>query len=189
MRMLVGSWRWFEAAPCRRDEVGLEEFMAFIGNRVSRMVARTASDDLGFFIVFPIQRYLFRQDILVYPQEFHPIVICVCLGIIRAVSPFAASFQGSRVGRVLTRRFFSSAKNRWLPTQRIENLNLRSDDCQEKDEVNQTASLVTIAHVVAKALGEVQTSGDGGEDGVDVVRQHEALKKEGFKQVGAGSGG
>ena len=189
MRMLVGSWRWFEAAPCRRDEVGLEEFMAFIGNRVSRMVARTASDDLGFFIVFPIQRYLFRQDMLVYPQEFHPIVICVCLGIIRAVSPFAASFQGSRVGRVLTRRFFSSAKNRWLPTQRIENLNLRSDDCQEKDEVNQTASLVTVAHVVAKALDEVQTSGDGGEDGVDVVRQHEALRKEGFKQVGAGSGG
>ena len=187
MRILVGSWRWFEAAPCRRGEVGLEEFMAFVGNRVSRMVARTATDGLGFYLVFPIQRYLFKKDYLDYPQEFHPIVICVCLGVIRAVSPFAASFQGSRVGRVLTRHFFSSAKNRWLPTQRIENLNLKSDDCQEKDEVNQTASLVTIAHVVAKALGEVQTSGDGG-DG-DVVRQHEALKQQGFKQVGAGSGG
>ena len=151
------------------------------------MVARTATDGLGFYLVFPIQRYLFKKDYLDYPQEFHPIVICVCLGVIRAVSPFAASFQGSRVGRVLTRHFFSSAKNRWLPTQRIENLNLKSDDCQEKDEVNQTASLVTIAHVVAKALGEVQTSGGGG-DG-DVIRQHEALKQQGFKQVGAGSGG
>ena len=187
MRMLVGGWRWFEAAPCRRGEVGLEEIMAFVGNRVSRMVARTATDDLGFYLIFPVQRYLFRQDRLDFPEDFHPIAICVCLGILRAVSPFAASFQGSRVGRVLTRHFFSSAKNRWLPTQRIGDLNLMSDDCQEKDEVNQTASLVKIAHLVAKALGDVQTSEEGG-DG-DIVHQHEALLQQGFKQAGAGSGG
>mmetsp|Transcript_39430 Transcript_39430/g.94839 ORF Transcript_39430/g.94839 Transcript_39430/m.94839 type:complete len:983 (+) Transcript_39430:38-2986(+) len=188
MRLLVGGWRWFEAAPCRRGEVGGEEFMAFVGNRVSRMVARTATDDLAYYIIFPLQRYLFRQDLLDYPQAYHPIAICVCIGILRAVSPFAASFQGSRFGRVLTRGFFSSAKNRWLPTQRIENLNLMSDDCQEKDEVNQAADLVIIARLVSKALGEVQTSGDG-DDEKQVVRQHEALLNEGFKQVGAGSGG
>ena len=164
----------------------MEEFLAFIGNRVSRMIARTLTDDLAYYIVFPIQRYLFRQDLLQYPEEFHPISVCVCIGIIRAVSPYAASFQGSRVGRVLTRRFFSSAKNRWLPTQRIEDLNLLSDDCQEKDEVEQTADLVVIARLVAKALGAVQTSGEGGNA---VVHQREALEKEGFKQVGAGSGG
>lgn len=27
MRIIVGGWRWVEAAPCRRGEVGLEEFM------------------------------------------------------------------------------------------------------------------------------------------------------------------
>ena len=27
MRIFVGGWRWIEAAPCRRGEVGLEEFM------------------------------------------------------------------------------------------------------------------------------------------------------------------
>ena len=191
MRILVGGWRWFEAAPCRRGEVGVEEAMAFIGNRVSRMVARLATDDLAFYLVFPFQRYLFRQDLLEYPEAFHPIMICICIGVLRAVSPFAASFQGSRLGRVLTRRFYSSAKNRWLPTQRIDALNLMSDDCQEKDEVNQTADLVIIAHVIAKALGEVQTSGVAGsdDDEKDTVRQKDAMLREGFKQVGAGSGG
>jgi hypothetical protein len=190
MRMLVGTWRWFEASPCRREEVGVEEFMAFVGNRVSRMVARTTVDDLAFYIIFPIQQYLFKQDILPYPAAYHPIAICVCIGFVRAISPFAASFQGSRFGRVVTRRYFSSSRNRWLPTQRIEDLNLRSDDCQERDEVNQTADLVIIARVVATALGEVQTNGNrANASGKAVVRQHEALLKEGFKQVGAGSGG
>ena len=191
MRLLVGGWRWFEAAPCRRIEVGVEETMAFIGNRVSRFVARGGTDLLGLEIILPLQRFLFRGDYLPYPEAYHPIAVCVCLGILRAVSPFAASFQGSRVGRVLTRRFFSSAKNRWLPVQRIGDLNLLSDDCQEKDEANQTADLVIIARRVATALGEVQTSGDSnGDDGEkEVVRQYEALKDEGFVQCGAGSGG
>lgn len=189
MRLLVGAWRWFEAAPCRRDEVGLEEAMAFVGNRVSRIVARGGTDLLGLDIVFPIQRFLFRNDYLPYPEAYHPIAICVCLGIIRATSPFAASFQGSRLGRVLTRNFFSAAKNRWLPVQRIGDLNLLSDDCQEKDEANQTADLVVIARRVATALGKVQVSGEDTGDGKVVVRQYEALMEEGFHQVGAGSGG
>ena len=166
--------------------------MAFIGNRVSRMVARGATDLLGLEIVFPFQRFLFRADYLSYPEAYHPIVVCVCLGILRAVSPFAASFQGSRAGRVLTRRFFSSAKNRWLPVQRIGELNLLSDDCQEKDEANQTADLVVIARKVATALGRVQVvvrSGNDDEDKQKIVRQYEDLMDEGFRQCGAGSGG
>mmetsp|Transcript_1008 Transcript_1008/g.2335 ORF Transcript_1008/g.2335 Transcript_1008/m.2335 type:complete len:672 (-) Transcript_1008:914-2929(-) len=189
MRIVVGGWRWVEAAPCRRGEVGVEEFMAFVGNRVSRMIARTVTDMTAADAIFPIQRYLFRQDLLPYPDAYHPISVCVAIGIVRAVSPFAASFQGSRVGRVLTRRFFASSKNRWLPVQRIGDLNLNSDDCQEKDEVDQTADLVIIARIVAKALGEVQVSSDGNGNGGDVVKQQEALLKEGFQQVGAGSGG
>ena len=64
-----------------------------------------------------------------------------------------------------------------------------SDDCQEKDEVTQTADLVIIARVVAKALGAVQVSSDGKDEASGVVRQYEALLREGFEQVGAGSGG
>ena len=51
--------------------------------------------------------------------------------------------------------------------------------------MNQTADLVIIARVVATALGQVQTNGNRVntyEKGV--VRQHEALLKEDFKQVG-----
>jgi hypothetical protein len=215
MRITVGAWRWVEAAPCRRGEVGLEEFMvsldfdivpyceqpgtisssavsiqlkfnqAFVGNRVSRIVARTFTDTAAGEVIFPIQRILFRRDILSYPMDYHPITVCVCIGIFRAISPFAASFQGSRLGRVLTRRFFASSKNRWMPVQRIEDLNLLSDDCQESDEVSQSADLVIIARMVAKALGVVevnQTVKDG-------EARHEALMDAGFEQVGAGSGG
>ncbi len=74
--------------------------------------------------------------------------------------------------------------------QRISELNLTSDDCQEKDEVDQNSDLVIIARTVAKALGTVQEGNryiDGEE--TKVVRQHEALMDEGFHQVGAGSGG
>jgi len=190
LRIIVGGWRWFEAAPCRRIEVGVEETMAFIGNRVSRIAARGGTDLLGLEVILPLQRFLFRGDYLPYPEAYHPIAVCVCIGILRVVSPFAASFLGSRVGRVLTRLFFSSAKNRWLPVQRIGDLNLLSDDCQEKDEANQTADLVIIARRVATALGEVQTNGNGnGDDDGKVVRQYEALRDEGYVQCGAGSGG
>ena len=65
--------------------------------------------------------------------------------------------------------------------QRIGELNLLSDDCQEMDEVSQTADLVIIARMVAKALGLVQVD--------DRARQHEVLMDEGFVQVGAGAGG
>jgi len=190
LRIFVGGWRWFEAAPCRRSEVGLEETMAFIGNRVSRMFARSATDFIAYYLFLPFQRYLFRQDILSYPTEYHPIALCVFIGIVRAVSPYAASFQGSRLGRVLTRHFFASEKNRWMPVQRIGELNLMSDDCQEKDEVDQNSDLVIIARTVAKALGTVQ-EGNNHVDGEEtkVVRQYEALMDEGFHQVGAGSGG
>lgn len=89
---------------------------------------------------------------------------------------------------MLTRRFYSSSKNRWMPTQRIGDLNLVSDDCQEKDEVDQTADLVIVARVAAKALGQYQTAGDG-DGGAGLVRQRDVMLQEGFKQVGAGSGG
>lgn len=89
------------------------------------------------------------------------------------------------MGRVLTRRFFASSKNRWLPVQRIGDLNLLSDDCQENDEVSQSADLVIIARMVAKALGVVEVN----QSIEDWTARHEALVDAGFELVGAGSGG
>jgi hypothetical protein len=150
------------------------------GFRVSRLVARTGTDSLARHVAFPLQRYLFWNDLLEYPAAYHPVALCVCVGVMRAVSPYLASFQGSRFGRVVTRSYFRSSRNRWLPTQRIAELNLNSDDCKEMDEVDQGADLCLIARDVARALGTVQT---------DARRQYEALTREGFRQVGAGGGG
>jgi polyphosphate kinase 2 (PPK2 family) len=108
----------------------------------------------------------------------------VILGILRAVAPYAASFQGSRVGRLLTYSFFRNAKHRWLPVQRVRDLNLESDDCCELDEIAENADLAKLAKKVAKALGISQSIG------VDsMAQQNMALAEEGFRQVGAGSGG
>jgi hypothetical protein len=69
--------------------------------------------------------------------------------------------------------------------QRIGELNLMSDDAQEKDEVSQSADLVIIARMVAKALGVVEVN----QSVKDGEAKHEALMDAGFEQVGAGSGG
>jgi hypothetical protein len=105
------------------------------------------------------------------------------LSTVRACAPFAASFQGTRVGRFLTRSFFHSYKNCWQPIQNVKNLNLQSDDCCERDEISQTADLAKFGRLVAGALGSAQQIGVDGMEG-----QKEALAQEGFRQIGAGSG-
>ena len=119
------------------------------------------------------------------PGEYwDPVALFVILGILRACAPYAASFQGSRAGRVLTREFFKSLKLRWEPVMRVQQLNLQSDDCCERDEISENADLARVAKKVAKALGVSQEIGmDGMKD------QATALAEEGFVQVGAGSGG
>lgn len=183
VRLLTGSWRWFEASPTRRMEVGIEEAMAFVGNRVSRIVARSGMDTVARSIVLPIQQYLLVNDLL--GDSYHPIALCVCLGLLRAILPYIASFTGSYTGRTLTRQFFTSSQKRWLPTQRIMELNLTSDDCREKDEIDQTADLCIIVRGAARELGKVQTMLDG----TTVIKQYATLSMEGFQQVGAGCGG
>ncbi len=116
VRLLTGTWRWVEASPSRRIEVGMEEIMAFIGNRVSRILARLGMDTLVTrSIVLPLQQYLIVNDILgmddsYYYYYYHPIAVCICLGILRAILPYIASFMGSYIGRKVTRQFFTS----WL---------------------------------------------------------------------------
>ena len=147
------------------------------------MLARTVVDLIVLWLVMPSVQVVFKHHILPI-GAWHPVVLFIILGILRAVAPYGASFQGSRVGRLLTREYFKSSRHRWQPLQRVENLNLTSDDCCEKDEISQTADLAKLAKIVAKALGSAQEISVDGLEG-----QSEALAREGFRQVGAGSGG
>jgi len=137
------------------------------------MLARTFVDLIVLFLVMPATSYIFQHKWLP-PDAWHPITLFVLLGVLRACAPYAASFQGSRVGRVLTRAFFNSSKHRWRPIQHVDELNLLSDDCMEKDEISQTADLARLAKLVAKALGKAQ---EIGKDGMEGTR--EAHKSEG----------
>ena len=155
---------------------------AFTGNRVSRILARSFVDVLVLYIVMPISGWLFRNWL---PQEYwDPVSLFITIGVFRACAPFAASFQGSRAGRVLTREFFKSFKLRWYPVMRVQQLNLGSDDCCERDEISENADLARVAKKVAKALGMSQRIGLDGMTG-----QAAALAEEGFVQIGAGAGG
>lgn len=147
------------------------------------MLARTFIDVIVAYLIMPFYFFLFlRLDLS--EESWHPITLFICLGMLRACAPYAASFQGSRVGRVLTRRFFHASKHRWQPIQSVEFLNLDSDDCNEKDEISQSADLAKLGHLVAKALGKTQKIGIDSMEG-----QRETLAAEGFRQVGSGSGG
>ena len=147
------------------------------------MLSRTAVDAFTGYGIIPSSHWIFKRAGLSL-DFWHPAVICIVMGIIRACSPFAASFQGSRVGRVLTRQFFFDVQHRWMPVQRAKDLNLDSDDCCERDEISENTDLVKLAKAVAKALGKSQSLGVDG-----VADQNENLAKEGFLQVGSGSGG
>ena len=147
------------------------------------MVSRTAVDLLVLFVIMPGSWFVFQHKLLP-PDAWHPITLFIFLGISRSLAPYAASFQGSSIGRILTRSFFNAYKHRWRPIQHVDELNLLSDDCMEKDEVSQTADLARLAKLVATALGAAQQIGI---DGVKGTR--EALEMEGFEQIGAGSGG
>lgn len=130
----------------------------------------------------PISGWLFRNWL---PQEYwDPVSLFITIGVLRACAPYAASFQGSRAGRVLTREFFKSFKLRWYPVMRVQQLNLGSDDCCEQDEISENADLAKVAKKVAKALGMSQRIGLDGMAG-----QAGALAEEGFVQIGAGAGG
>ena len=188
VRLLTGTWRWIEASPSRRIEVGMEEIMAFIGNRVSRILARLGMDTVVTrSIVLPLQQYLIVNDILGGIDSYHPIAVCICLGILRAILPYIASFMGSYIGRKLTRQFVTSTQKRWLPTQKVMELNLTSDDCCETDEIDQTADLYIIARGVAIVLGKVQQTDTT--TAAAIEKQYETLSMEGFQQVGVGCGG
>ena len=160
-----------------------------MGNRVSRMLARLLVDSAVAYLVMPLAYQIFRWEVVADRQDtsqdlWHPLTLFVVLGCLRAVAPYAASFQGSRAGRVLTRSFFKSALHRWHPIQPVHRLNLTSDDACERDEISQTADLAKMGKLIAKTLGKAQSIGKDGMAG-----QRQVLEVEGFRQIGAGSGG
>jgi len=180
VRIVVGTWRWIEAAPCRRMEVGVEELSAFVGNRFSRIFSRLFVDCLSYYIVFPIIHWLLHHDLLWFHRDtYNPAPIIIALGVLRAVLPFIASFYGSRIGRVFTRATFFNAGHRWRPVQRIQELNFHSEDCEEGDEITEDADLLPIARKIAAALGKADTD----------TNTQQVLRKLGFHHSGCGSGG
>ena len=180
IRIVVATWRWIEAAPCRRLEVGMEELSAFVGNRCSRIFSRLCVDALSYYVIFPIIHWLLRKDVLWFHRDtYNPAPIIIALGVLRAIAPYGASFQGSRLGRVFSRGLFMNADHRWRPVQRIQELNLHSEDCEEGDEVTEDAELLPLARKIAAALGKADTTG----------KTREVLEDLGFQQMGCGAGG
>lgn len=186
VRIVVAAWRYFEASKCRRTEVGVEEAMAFVGNRVSRYLARDAVDWLAGFVVIPIVQNLIEHGYL-DKHDWHPASVFIALGVMRAVSPFAASFQGSWLGRVLTRGAFHAGNDRWMTIMRVNDINLTSDDCCEGDEVNPShpnADLVMLAKRAAVALGKDSSNPDPSPHRATMY-----MEEFKFRQIGCGSGG
>jgi hypothetical protein len=71
---------------------------AFIGNRCSRYYARHGSDWIAQNVAFPLSAAFIAPYL---DQNSRPVI--VMMGFLRAILPFAASFQGSRLGRQLVR--------------------------------------------------------------------------------------
>lgn len=131
-------------------------------------------------ILIPESYFTFSQHLLPLALWF-PVLLCITMGAIRSVAPYALSFQGSRLGRVLTRQFFLNAHHRWLPIQRVQHFNAESGREQED-----TLLLSDLAKKVAMALAKVQ---DARLDKGGMKRQNETIAEQGFRLVGFGTGG
>ena len=187
VRIIIAAWRWIEAAKPRRAEVGVEEAMAFIGNHSFRILARMFVDWFGLTFVVPSIVYAIDNGWVANDaQAWHASIVFVVLGTLRSLAPFAASFQGSWFGRMLTKATWNAYGDRWRPIMRINDLNMNSDDCCEPDEASANADLIIIAKKVAVVLGKFP------DNAVDDDREHlkaAAMDAIGFRQVGSGSGG
>ena len=89
-------------------------FSAFMGNRCSRWVARKLVDESTIELIFPFSAKFVEPYI---DQNSRPFI--VTMGFIRAILPFAFSFQGSRIGRQLTFNTYKYANFRWKPVQSV----------------------------------------------------------------------
>jgi len=107
-------------------------------------------------------------------QRSRPII--VFMGFVRAVLPFAFSFQGSRLGRQLTYNTYMYANLRWRPVMSVDHFHQNAGMYQ--DTVID-GELQTLAHEVAVAIGA----------GNDPKETRDAMVAIGFQVIGSGRGG
>jgi hypothetical protein len=144
---------------------------AFMGNRCSRWIARNGVDALTAKVMFPLSARFLAPHL---DQSSRPVI--VAMGFLRAILPFAFSFQGSRIGRQLTFNTWKFANYRWSPVQSVMDFNKSSGVYQDADL---DPELVEIAHSVAVAMGH----------GMDPILTRKNLAGIGFDVVGSGRGG
>ncbi|KAG7352169.1 hypothetical protein IV203_008217 [Nitzschia inconspicua] len=172
IRIVLAVARGWEARVDNRFyEVLIAEAFAFMGNRCSRWIARTSCDTITASVMFPLSAKFIAPYL---DQNSRPVI--VTMGFIRAILPFAFSFQGSRIGRQLTFNTFKYANYRWLPVQSVMKFDKNRGVYQDMDLDPQ---LLVMAHAVAIAIGH----------GDDPVEARKNLAQHGFKIFGSGSGG
>mmetsp|Transcript_28893 Transcript_28893/g.48498 ORF Transcript_28893/g.48498 Transcript_28893/m.48498 type:complete len:544 (-) Transcript_28893:13-1644(-) len=186
VRILVAVWRTIEAARCRRREVRLAELLAFFCNRCARALARDAVDIFSEFILLPVIFFLIDRQ-LVDHLHWHQAWVIIIMGIVRAVAPFMASFQGSRFGRFLTKSFFDASNDRWMPTMRINDVNMTTGDCVEYEEAGTAKFNADLVLLAKKFAGELSKDLESGENAPHHSSPH--LEAAHFHIFGRGSGG
>jgi len=144
-----------------------------MGNRCSRWFAREFVIVLSKVVMFPYVGGLLLEPHL---TEQHSRPLIVAMGFLRAILPFALSFQGSRIGRQLTYNTYTYACFRWRPVQTLAHFHPNAGVYQDTilDE-----ELQTVAQSVAMAIGH----------GQNPVTTHERMAALGFFIVGCGQGG
>jgi hypothetical protein len=98
------------------------------------------------------------------------------MGFLRAVLPFAFSFQGSRFGRQLTYNTYMYASFRWRPVQTLAHFHQHAGVYQD---TVLDAELQKLAHTVAMAIGH----------GQHPMATRESMAALGFSIVACGQGG
>jgi hypothetical protein len=107
IRIILACARAWEARVDNRFyEVGIAEAFAFMGNRCSRYWSRQVVDYITRWVALPVWGDFLSPHL---PQQARPVI--VAMGFLRAILPFAMSFQGSRLGRQLVRSFLLRASS------------------------------------------------------------------------------
>ncbi|GAX23460.1 hypothetical protein FisN_15Lh156 [Fistulifera solaris] len=172
IRLVLAMARAWEARVDNRFyEVGLAEACALMGNRCFRYWSRNATDWTAKHVALPLSGAFLAPHL---EQQSRPVI--VLFGVLRAILPFAMSFQGSRFGRQLTYNTFKYANYRWQPVQSIMTFHERASVYQDTDL---DPELLRLAREVAVAIGH----------GKDPSVTRKQLADVGFHVVGAGSGG
>lgn len=173
IRIILACARGWEARVDNRFmEVLLAEAFAFMGNRCSRWVARVLVDRSTKYFWFPYLGAMLLEPNL----EQHSRPIIVTMGFLRAVLPFAFSFQGSRIGRQLTYNTYKFANFRWNPVQTVDHFHEHAGVFQD---TVLDPELEALARDVAVAIGH----------GYDPVAVRNNMKSLGYEMTGSGQGG